>query len=285
VSHDRFEEMLARRSELTPAEEARLEEHLQGCPQCRATAAVYERQAQLLRSLPPVNPPPSLRAGVLAGIREIQPPRRRWWSPRPLTLVGPAAAVLLIVAALAFHNLHTAESPGNTAAQSEPTVPARRGPMYGAAAGSADKGAHKTSSQPKHASRPHPSTRNARAQRPVRVATPTSPPIQNLPGAAPAPTAAAPDSAFGPVVTRAPKAHAPRLAASQAPVKAASHPVPTSRPAPKPPVPAAPPAPVPTPVPFTPVPVTGITSTAPAASSPGSTATPTPTSTSPPKSE
>ena len=58
--HDQFEELLARRSELSPAEEARLEEHLRDCPECRATAEAYARQTALLRAMPLADPPPAL---------------------------------------------------------------------------------------------------------------------------------------------------------------------------------------------------------------------------------
>lgn len=286
MSHDRFEEMLARRSELTPTEEQRLEAHLRDCPQCRATAAAYEQQTRLLRSLPPVNPPPALRAGVLAGIQQIQP-RRRWWSPRPVAFLGPAAAaLLLVVAALAFHNLHSAEKPDNNAAPPAPTAPTPHSPTYGAAAGS-DTGGHKTSSQSKRLSPVHSPARSTHRKAPARGTVPVNPPIQSLPGASavPAPTPPVPNAAFRPVGSPAPKVHPPRPAA-QSPVKAIdSHPLPTSRPAPKPPVvvaPVRPTVPAPTPILLTPVPVIGVTETAPGASSPASTATPTPTSTTQP---
>ena len=284
MSHDRFEEMLARRSELTPAEEQRLEAHLRDCPQCRATAAAYEQQTRLLRSLPPVEPPAALRAGVLAGIQQV-PPRRRWWSPRPVAFLGPATAVLLVVAALAVHNLHPGGGANDSSAPAAQSTPVTYGPASGTA-GSSSRGSHRPSSQPEHPSRAHQPARTARGQAPERGTASTAAPVQSLPGAAqePAPIAPTADSAFGPVMTSVPKARPIRSAAPRAPVKAAaSHPVPTSQPAPGPPVvvaPVRPTAPAPTPIPITPAPMTEITSTATEASSPVSPATPTPTPTS-----
>lgn len=283
--HDRFEEMLARRSELTPEEEGRLQAHLGDCPQCRDTAHAYEQQGWLLRSLPSVEPPVTLRAGVLAGIQRVQP-RRRWWSPRPIALLGPAAAVLMVVGVLALHNLHTGGGSTNTAGPAVPTVPVSNGPTFGTGRTSKGNEAHPPPLQPHGRSSPHAPVLTVHGQSPVPQAAPTNGPAGSDSSLAigPAPTAAVPDVAFRPAVTSAPLTHSPGRTAAHAPVKAAApHPVPTSLPAPKPPIvaaPARPPStPAPTPVALTPGPV--IDSTTPAGGvmgmSPAATSTPTAT--------
>jgi anti-sigma factor RsiW len=62
--HERWTELLARRAELTGAEEAELLAHLAACPACRQTAAEFEQTAALLRMLPHPEPPPELRRKV-----------------------------------------------------------------------------------------------------------------------------------------------------------------------------------------------------------------------------
>lgn len=116
--HEREREMLARRPELSPAEEARLQEHLDGCAACRHTAEAYARQAALLRSLPLADPPPALRAAVLGAVRQPRPSRSPWM-PWPL-LLGPVAAALVIGAVVLFatgqshHEGPQASGPGST---------------------------------------------------------------------------------------------------------------------------------------------------------------------------
>ena len=63
--HERWGEMLARRSELAPEDVARLEEHLGSCPECRELDRVYAAQTTLLRSLPVVQPASASRFGVV----------------------------------------------------------------------------------------------------------------------------------------------------------------------------------------------------------------------------
>lgn len=102
--HKPYIEMLARRPELAPYEELDLHEHLRSCLECQHIAAAYAAQTRLLRSLPQIDPPPALRAGVLRQIRESTPARSRWFMP-PIFLVAPLAAVLLVaVGVLAFLN-------------------------------------------------------------------------------------------------------------------------------------------------------------------------------------
>ena len=121
MTHEPFEEMLARRTELAPNEERRLAAHLHECPQCQATAAAYQEQTRLLRSIPAVDPPSTLRAGVFAGIA-AQPARRRFvWPVRAAAFAAPLAAVAAVAIVVA---LNSHPRPANTAAPAVPTSPA-----------------------------------------------------------------------------------------------------------------------------------------------------------------
>jgi hypothetical protein len=103
TEHERFREMLARRSELPSQDEALLREHLDDCPDCRETATAYSRQTALLRSLPVADPPPALRAAVLSGIRG----RRvlSFWRGPAVALAPVAAALLAVAGGLTYLNL------------------------------------------------------------------------------------------------------------------------------------------------------------------------------------
>jgi hypothetical protein len=273
VTHDRFEEMLARRSELTPGEEARLEAHLRECVQCRETAAAYERQPLLLRALPPVEPPPSLRAGVLAGIHTA-PPRHRPWA-RPITLLGPIAAVLLVAGAVALHGI---SAPSRTAA------PVSR-PIAPTGAPTADTALSKEASRGATRPKTHrPPVRPKAGGHPVPAAGHSSSVSQSLPpvAAVPVPTTV-PPSVFAPASVPTARPEKVQAPATHPPARVASaHPVRTAPPPDSPPISTAPvrqptavfagPTPAPTGVPvFTaPTPIRAI---------PAETATPTATST------
>jgi hypothetical protein len=87
------DELLARRTELSATEEARVRQHLDQCPACRETAAAYASQTVLLRAMPMADPPPALRAGVLARVH--QPAPVPWWRRwPPALLLGPAGALV-----------------------------------------------------------------------------------------------------------------------------------------------------------------------------------------------
>jgi anti-sigma-K factor RskA len=96
-------------------EKARFEEHLHRCPECRAEVDSL-REAAAALSVEPVDPPASLRAGVLAGIEEIRPlpplttsaptpigesrgVRRRGWLSVPLLVAAALALVALATTA------------------------------------------------------------------------------------------------------------------------------------------------------------------------------------------
>ncbi|WP_221090262.1 hypothetical protein [Deinococcus aquaedulcis] len=66
--------------------------HLRGCAECRAELALLRRvEAALLAEVPPVAPPPAVRAQVLASAR----PARRWW-PAALSAAAVAGALLTL---------------------------------------------------------------------------------------------------------------------------------------------------------------------------------------------
>lgn len=113
MDHETFREMLARRAELLPHEEAAVRAHLTDCLECRKRAVAYARQTALLRSLPEADPPPALRAGVMDAIqRRPMPSAIPIWR-RPMALVPVAAA--LLVAGIGFGALRPASSGHSTA--------------------------------------------------------------------------------------------------------------------------------------------------------------------------
>ncbi|NMO92147.1 anti-sigma factor domain-containing protein [Actinomycetospora sp. TBRC 11914] len=72
---------------LEPDEEGRVAEHLRDCAACRALLAeTHETMAALAHALPPVEPPPALRARILtAAAAEPDPPADRRTDPRTPT--------------------------------------------------------------------------------------------------------------------------------------------------------------------------------------------------------
>ena len=98
---------------LDDVERARFEEHLAACAECRAEVASLRETAARLAETEAVDPPASLRDGVLNGIRQIRPlpppkPDRAQQTfvrrhPLPQILVAVAAVVLLAVGAVIWH--------------------------------------------------------------------------------------------------------------------------------------------------------------------------------------
>lgn len=83
IGHGRAREMLARRAELTPRDERRLQEHVEQCPECLRLAADYALQNRLLSALPQAAPPPGLRQSVLNSIDKTAAPHpARFFLPR-----------------------------------------------------------------------------------------------------------------------------------------------------------------------------------------------------------
>ncbi|HZU13363.1 MAG TPA: hypothetical protein VFB58_11035 [Chloroflexota bacterium] len=93
--HDSITDLLARRRELTPDDEAVLRDHLAGCADCRRTAADFAAQDDVLRLLGDVIPPDTIRRSVLraAGRRRVRP------------LVWPVVVVAAIVAVLGGYGI------------------------------------------------------------------------------------------------------------------------------------------------------------------------------------
>jgi anti-sigma factor RsiW len=76
IAHKWFQELLARRPELTADEETSLRAHLQDCPACQRVAVAFALDAALLRSLPRPEPPAAIRQAVWARVRWPGAPRR-----------------------------------------------------------------------------------------------------------------------------------------------------------------------------------------------------------------
>jgi anti-sigma-K factor RskA len=117
VSHEPYSELAAAYAlgALEGEERSRFEAHLRaGCPECDETLRAHgESLAGVAGELPPVAPPPSVKAALLeriaaearpgaepAGARAIQRPRRRWTAWQWGWASAAAAAFILVVAAL-----------------------------------------------------------------------------------------------------------------------------------------------------------------------------------------
>jgi anti-sigma-K factor RskA len=86
--------------ELSPAEAARVARHLEACPECRATLRNIEESLGWLGTVvPQSDPPPALRARVLAAVERAD--RHRWRSAWARGLLAAAAGLLLIALLLA----------------------------------------------------------------------------------------------------------------------------------------------------------------------------------------
>jgi hypothetical protein len=110
-NHDRFLEMLARRRELSDSEEHLLRQHLTECEQCWRLAESFQDQAAVIKSLPALASPSSLRPRVLAAARQV-PPHHRQWQRRPALLLAPLAVACLIAVLMIAQRHH---SPNGTA--------------------------------------------------------------------------------------------------------------------------------------------------------------------------
>ena len=105
MTHERAERLAAVRLDqpLPPIDEAALEEHLAGCPACRALAAAYEADRVALRALPPIEPPRDLWARTSAALEREHarhpggPNRlpRRWG---PVAILSGGVALVLVIA-------------------------------------------------------------------------------------------------------------------------------------------------------------------------------------------
>jgi anti-sigma factor RsiW len=78
--HATYRALLARRAELSPDEERRLAEHLQGCSRCREVEREYSAQDEIFRALrytagpfSAARPPLSVEQRVMAEVQRYQP--------------------------------------------------------------------------------------------------------------------------------------------------------------------------------------------------------------------
>lgn len=127
-----------------------MEEHLSRCVECRRIAEDYARQVQLLRALPVLTPPRTIRLGALHQAHQV-PSASRWSFRRPAWgtfAIGMGMLVVLVAAGL----LHRPHASSRSATQHRPTIitssPVRNGPVSpspkpsGKPAASAQTGAH-----------------------------------------------------------------------------------------------------------------------------------------------
>lgn len=100
MSEHRISELLGPYAlgDLSVEEKRELEHHLEACPECRGELARVRQTHELLKEVAASEPPPELKARVLAQATGQIPsrPRSRW------RLWVPAAAALLVVAVLGF---------------------------------------------------------------------------------------------------------------------------------------------------------------------------------------
>ena len=71
MDHEELRERLSAylEADLDPSEQARIEEHLAGCPDCRREYRELRHTVDLLRGLPAPDPPPDLADRVIARLR------------------------------------------------------------------------------------------------------------------------------------------------------------------------------------------------------------------------
>jgi hypothetical protein len=94
MSHATYQELLARRHELSPSDEATMRRHLDGCAECREIATEYDAQYTALRTLALDGPPQGLRAAILttAGTQPAPVTKKRYLGLR----YGALAAAVVI---------------------------------------------------------------------------------------------------------------------------------------------------------------------------------------------
>jgi Putative zinc-finger/WD40-like Beta Propeller Repeat len=104
MTHERARRLAAVRIDqvLPPSDEAALDAHLAGCPECRAVADGYQADRLALRALPPVEPPRDLWARTSAALeleharhpRSVRRGPRRWG---PVAVLGGGFALVLAI--------------------------------------------------------------------------------------------------------------------------------------------------------------------------------------------
>jgi len=254
--HQRFRERLAYRSELSPKQERQLEEHLSGCVECRRIAEDYARQVQLLRALPVLTPPRTVRLGALHQAHQLPlTPRRSFGRPAWGALTAGVAMLVVVAAAALINRPHDSSRSAvqqratiiiSTPVESRPVAPTLKPPSKPAV--TAQPGGHRppqSVSGQKTSPLPVPSQSQTEAPGPAAGQPYTTQPLSgpaSVLGQVLAPTATLPSVANTPVpprrtlVSPSPPTSLPvhrRAPASTSPVLTAAPP----RPAPSSPVP------------------------------------------------
>jgi hypothetical protein len=141
---------------LAPPEAGRLRDHLDRCPACAKTREDLRRSRDLVRSLPPVEPPPWLEDRILVRIHTGQAPRRKP-APRWLRPALPAAALLLFgfTGYLVLRRPGGPSAPAEAKAEAVPSAPA--GPAS-PVSGTATQPAGPAPGAPAKAARPAPAS-------------------------------------------------------------------------------------------------------------------------------
>jgi len=99
--------------DLEPAERQLVEQHLSGCPACRAELTDLQTALRLIRSTPEVDPPPWLTARVMSRIRTQQTEKRSWLQRLffPLQVKLPLEAIaLLMICVSGYYLTHSVET-------------------------------------------------------------------------------------------------------------------------------------------------------------------------------
>ncbi len=97
MNHAACEKLLAMYRDLEGEERARVDAHLQGCPQCTARLGAYQSLEQELRRLPDPPAPSRLRRRFRAAVEEHSRPLSRWaWLRAPLSALAQGGLVLAL---------------------------------------------------------------------------------------------------------------------------------------------------------------------------------------------
>jgi hypothetical protein len=98
-SHEPFEELISAslRGDLTRDERQRLDLHLDGCPECRATLASFADQRRIVAGLRHVAPPRDLDARIRTA---IEPSATPWWRRPPAIFAGVGGGLAVVAGAV-----------------------------------------------------------------------------------------------------------------------------------------------------------------------------------------
>jgi hypothetical protein len=121
--HEPFEELISAslHGDLTADERARLDAHLDGCAECRATLAAFADQRRIMAGLRHVPPPRDLDARVRAGIEAVAVP---WWRRPQVMFAGIGGGLAVVAGAILAIVLLNGRPDGPPVGQSSPTASA-----------------------------------------------------------------------------------------------------------------------------------------------------------------